>query len=468
MQFTNRKIIWAIVILQILVCLPFISGHQIALDEPFSIFQAQQNLSEFIPTLNKGNNSPFYFILLHYWMDVFGMSPLAVRSLSLLFSILTIPFLYLLVQKLSNKSIAALVSLLFVFSKFNHFHALEARMYTLFVLLFTLIVYHLYLIIFEQKNRFIPLIIWNVLLLYTHYLGVFVVLVECILLIVFFKQIKPYFKHVLGSILVIFIMFYPALNNMLTRSQDFSSTGSWVPNPHFTELYGNVLRFFNGKISFLVLLGIFIVFVFIFKTSKKVNFKQLLKDRKLWFILLLFGVPYFGMFAFSILVQPVFIDRYLLFTTIPLFILFGYLVYLMLPDLNIYFKLIFLIPLLLTTHYNVNNNRSPDKMVAFVMDERETDQHIYLNPPWIDLMFLYHYDLESFKNYRNLNVKSPVSTIFTLDEVSLKSSFLLVNSTEGLVKAHQEVLHYFEQTHDLLKYEAVNELYHLYHYHIKK
>ena len=194
MQFTDRKIIWSLIFLQVIVCLPFITQFPIGLDEPFSIFYAQQNLTEFLPEINKGNNSPLHFILLHYWIKLFGISPLAVRSLSLLFSLLTIPALYKLAKSGSENKYAIFVSLIFVFSRFNHFHAMEARMYSLFVLLFVWIIHDIYQIIFHDKSRFFSLIILNVLLLYTHYLGVFVVLTELILVVIYFNRLKPQLK----------------------------------------------------------------------------------------------------------------------------------------------------------------------------------------------------------------------------------------------------------------------------------
>ena len=93
-EIKDYKIIIGLITLQLLVTLPFISSAPISIDEPFSIFYAQQDIGEFLPFLNQGNNPPLHFILLHYWINLFGISSFSVRSLSLLFSILTIPVLY--------------------------------------------------------------------------------------------------------------------------------------------------------------------------------------------------------------------------------------------------------------------------------------------------------------------------------------------------------------------------------------
>jgi len=46
---------------------------------------------------------PFYYVLLHYWITVFGTSESAVRLLSALFGVLAIPMIYLVSRQLFDK-----------------------------------------------------------------------------------------------------------------------------------------------------------------------------------------------------------------------------------------------------------------------------------------------------------------------------------------------------------------------------
>ena len=83
-EIKDYKLIIGLIALQLLVTLPFISVAAISIDEPFSIFYAQQDLGDLMSVFMDENNPPLHFVLLHYWINLFGISPLAVRSLSLL------------------------------------------------------------------------------------------------------------------------------------------------------------------------------------------------------------------------------------------------------------------------------------------------------------------------------------------------------------------------------------------------
>ena len=147
----NSLVLAGLIIIQLVVCLPFITSFPIALDEPFSIFWAQQDLSEMSTLFKTENNPPLHFVLLHFWIKLFGISAFAVRSLSLVFSLISVAILFKLALKFLSKEISIFVVLLFITSSFNHFHALEARTYSLVVLLFMLILYDLFISFFSSS-----------------------------------------------------------------------------------------------------------------------------------------------------------------------------------------------------------------------------------------------------------------------------------------------------------------------------
>ena len=468
MQITDRKIIVGLVILQILVCLPFINSFPIALDEPFSIFNAQQDLRDLIPEINKGNNSPFHFILLHFWIKLFGISPIAVRSLSLLFSVLTIPVLYSLGKKMSNNVFGVMIVLIFIFSRFEHYHAMEARMYALFTFLFALIIYDVYLIIFEKKSRFVTLVIWNICLFYTHYLSLFVFVTELLILILYFKKIKTFKKALLRSIFIQMIAFLPGVLVFLKRTQNMNET--WVAKPKLTELYGNIFRFFNNTLTFFICITIIVLLIFVLKKYKSVNLKNTFENSSFKFILLFFVVPYIGMFIVSVTFQPVFLDRYLLFTTIPLYLTFGVFAYLVLNPLKWYFAVLIILPMTISTKYVPQTNRDVVGIANFAREEKTVETLIYLCPPWIDLQFYYHYDQSLFKNYLSVlqDETNDIMTIYGLEEVDLSRDIILLNSKEGYIKEGQPIVDFFASTHVLERDTVLNDLYQLYSFKLKK
>ena len=440
-EIKDYKIISGLIALQLLVTLPFISSAAISIDEPFSIFYAQQDFSDLMSVFMHENNPPFHFILLHYWIDLFGISPLAVRSLSLLFSVLTIPVLFKFGKKILNRNFSVLLICFFIFSTFNHYHALEARVYSLMVLFTVLIFDELYNLIFSQKFNFLKLALWNVLLMYSHYLGGVVVVVEvAILALFFFKLTKKKVLYFIFSGIISLVLYFPALVIFIERIGDFSKNGTWVARPNVSELYGNIVRFFNGKYSVLCI-GI-IILILIFYTRKnllKDKFKGVFSQKNI-FVFLIFGLSYFGMYLFSILKQPIFIDRYILFTTPFLFVSFLIVVKYLMFERNIKIILIFLvIPMAVYCKYIPDTDRNPNEMANYVNELKSKNYQVLICPPFYDLTFLYHFSKRSFIEYKNINVKGNIHSIYALDE-ALLSLLKQTNGTVFFIDANSEFL----------------------------
>jgi uncharacterized membrane protein len=67
-------------------------------DEAFSVFYSQQSINELLQTLNNEANPPLYYLLLHFWIQIFGIGIVAVKSLNIIISIGTAILLF----KLTN------------------------------------------------------------------------------------------------------------------------------------------------------------------------------------------------------------------------------------------------------------------------------------------------------------------------------------------------------------------------------
>ena len=77
---------------------------------------------------------PGYYLLLHGWMTLFGDSDVAVRSLSVLFSLVTLAVIALLVRRIADTRVAIAVTVLLATNPFVIRYATEGRMYALVML----------------------------------------------------------------------------------------------------------------------------------------------------------------------------------------------------------------------------------------------------------------------------------------------------------------------------------------------
>lgn len=427
MKLSDRNIIIILMLLQIAVCLPFINSFPVALDEPFSIFWAQQDLGDQIKLFSSENNPPLHFFALHFWIDFFGIEAISVRSLSLLFSILTIPFLFKLARKFVSQQISILVILLFIFSRFHHYHAMEARVYSLFILLFTLILLEMYKLIFEKSFDWwtvLRLAIWNAMLLYAHYLGMFIMVGEFLVILVFAVKLNQRIVlYFLGSVILSLLFYMPGIKWFVSRIGNFSEHGTWVPEPHLTELYGNIIRFFNNTFSFIAFSSGLLILILTSYFWFRKNIKSSLKiDQKDSFILLIFFGFYFGMFIFSLVVQPIFLDRYLLFTTIPMYILVGVMISKWITQKLQIYSLILIVPLVISMKFIPDNNREPHKEVEKLKELKGPNSRIVICPPFYDLTFLYHYSLSAFQDYKNIErflVDERVTKAYNFNDIEM-------------------------------------------------
>ena len=107
-------------------------------DETFSVELARLRWDSFLRVVWwREANMSLYYVLLRAWLH-FGQSEFFIRSLSVLFALVTIPAIYGLAKRLYDRRVAFIAAALFTCNAYNVYYAQEARSYTLFVLLATL------------------------------------------------------------------------------------------------------------------------------------------------------------------------------------------------------------------------------------------------------------------------------------------------------------------------------------------
>src|SRR5438552_3532277 len=94
----------------------FLYNQSIRLDESQSLWAATRSVPGLLRFISQDVHVPLYLVLLHFWVQIFGTSIIAARTLSLLFFALTIPFLYILGREAANRRVALLLVIFFSFS----------------------------------------------------------------------------------------------------------------------------------------------------------------------------------------------------------------------------------------------------------------------------------------------------------------------------------------------------------------
>jgi len=103
------------------------------LDEATSAIVARDmSFGQILTQFSPGDfHPPLYYLLLKAWVDMFGSSELAVRSLSLLAGVATVFVVYLIGKKVANRKVGLLGAALLATSGLHIYYSQEARMYSL-------------------------------------------------------------------------------------------------------------------------------------------------------------------------------------------------------------------------------------------------------------------------------------------------------------------------------------------------
>ena len=149
-------------------------GGQFWMDEALSTGIASHSLSAIPGVLRHDGSPPFYYLLLHFWIKIFGISEAATHSLSLVCSLLTIPIGLWAGWSLFGKRAGLMAATLFAFSAFLTDYAQETRMYALMALLgliATTAFVHAF--VFRRRQYLVVFAIAQALMVYTHDWGIF-------------------------------------------------------------------------------------------------------------------------------------------------------------------------------------------------------------------------------------------------------------------------------------------------------
>lgn len=160
------------------VVLRFWAPTPLWLDETISVNISRLPVTEIPRALSHDGSPPLYYFLLHFWMLAFGASDVAVRAFSGLVSVATLPLFWVAGRRLGGRTVAWVTFFLGVTSPFAINYATATRMYSMMIILSVLGYLALQRALeHPSRGRLVGLAAVTAGLLYTHYWGLYLVLV---------------------------------------------------------------------------------------------------------------------------------------------------------------------------------------------------------------------------------------------------------------------------------------------------
>lgn len=284
-------------------------------DEAFSYLLAQQNTWQILINTAKDFSPPLHYLLLHFWMMIFGSSEIALRTIPLIFFYATIyVFDHILIDVLKIKTKWRFAYLLlFALNPFLIYYASEARMYSMSVFFVTASWYG-YLTGKKKLH-----IISSVFSLYTHYFTVFAIVSQFL-----FHYLQKKHRSEAKAFVWIAMLFAPWV--IFTLIYHGSSNGDfWITEPTLITIWltpGIILTGFENSLRdySTPLYGLtFIAYGAIVMALK--NFLNKNERRATSTYLLLWALLPAVVALVVTLVKPIFLARYFIFSATGLSLL---------------------------------------------------------------------------------------------------------------------------------------------------
>ncbi len=419
MQFIKKNyILLSLLGINILLKTIYLSTQPICHDEPFTIYHAQFDFSTIIHYLKNYNNPPLFELVLHFWIKVFGISPFAVRVLPMVFSSLSVIYIYKIGMLLYNQRIALVSSLLFTFSTFQIYYAHDCRVYSSFLLLTLLSFFFFFKLIKDYSLTTVALlcyILTNVLLIYAHYFGFIVWFLQIGIILCWHLKSKQIFKTALISFTISLLLYAPQLILVISHFLDSAKNGTWLKSPNGLEsIYNMFWSFCNAPvITVLVMALLFTAIIKYIIARKKIELNVYTKYILIWFM-----IPFVAMFLVSYKV-PMFLDRYLIFITPAFYIIIALGINFLFESKKIYYTLSIVIILLfaITTTINPFKKRLIDNTVHFITENKTPRTLVLVCPFDYITTFAYSYNQSYFKNITQDSEYAPLDSQLKSDHI---------------------------------------------------
>ncbi len=431
-----------VVILNLIIRFLALPTESIYGDEGFTIFFSQQTPQLLFDRLMYDRNPPLYFFMLHYWIKVFGIGSFYLKGFSALMSTGTAFFLFKLSDRYLNRLSAIIVSILFLFSEVQMMISHELRAFAL-VGFLTALSFYLFLNTLKREKKWslAGLAIVNVLLMFTHYIAVFVPVVEFIAGLLFFKSAKKGFKYLIISFVISVVLYLPWAKIVFENIPEAGTF--WLAIPGLPELR-YIFEKFSVNMTFLKIHTALVVgFGFLVIFDKKRRFLSEKFDVKIFILLLLWYIlPVIGDFLIAQF-TPVFRLRYVLFSSLGFYLLLAYIVSSLRINIIVELALILLILYIPFRSFHVYRDVSENwkKLVPEVM-KLQPENNIVLISAWYKFRdFTYYYNRDYFSDYENTISHLGDDDIYCLND---SSGFRTIDYSKApriiLISSHTQIV----------------------------
>ncbi|MGZ3904092.1 MAG: glycosyltransferase family 39 protein [Bacteroidia bacterium] len=381
-------------------------------DESITVFQSGQDWGHIKHISEWDFNPPLHIYFIWIWRHFFGISEYSIRFTSALFSSLAAGMIFVFSDRFFNRLTAILSALIFSSSSVILFFAHEARSYSL-ILLLVLCSSWFFFCLLEKRSikHLILLIIFDFMLIYTHYTsGMILVWQGVITILTFRKELIKQMALVFASVACLALVRFTSktFSFLIANKKNF-----WLGKPGLYELKTAFYDYFNspGVFAFYLILVLILLGSILKDRNKHISLKNNYKIIYILLagigtVLLCYGISNF--FA-------IFLMRYFLFTTPFMFISIAYLV--SVTDLNIRYAAVIAILLVCGYSFSKLELKTPKSMdyknaMAVIKKLKTETTAVLVETKDITPLFTFYYNEDIFKDFYHLEPKMNEQNVY--------------------------------------------------------
>jgi mannosyltransferase len=249
---SDRIVVGCLVAVALALRVPFI-GRSYWIDEGISVGISSHHLTQIPTLLTRDGSPPLFYVVLHFWMLVFGRSELATHLLPLTVSLAAIPLAYWSGKEVFGRRAGRWAAALVATNPFLEWYSTETRMYTIVIVLSLVgVTFAIRAVRRRDFRDAAAAVLAYALLLYTHNWGIYLTLVTVGVLagLSWYQGNRRLALQVCAAGGAAFALWLPWLPFFLDQAS--STAAPWAVRPNIGNFFADQGSALGGTLNFAV------------------------------------------------------------------------------------------------------------------------------------------------------------------------------------------------------------------------
>ena len=314
----DTRILFGILLIAFALRVIALNARSVWYDEAFAVFLAEQDFVQIVLGTAADTMPPLFYFLLHFWLELVGETPFALRMLTVNLSLLIVVLGYAIAKHTLGRRAGLFAAWFIALAPFQIYHAQEMRMYTLFALGSLIYLYGVMRL--NARHALVAIIVGMTMALYSHNLA-FATLLAANIYFLWRRNWRAQIRLLIAQLVggLFFLPWLILVPGQIAKIQ----RAFWTQPPGLADAIQMLVVFTTflplPPVAFIAALFVSVLILVLMGIAL-----WRIRNRPLDALGLILGfvvVPPFALFAMSYLMRPVFVPRGAIASSVAYYIL---------------------------------------------------------------------------------------------------------------------------------------------------